>query len=98
MKEENSAMAGDSHADANAYELEWQFVPRLAVEHLGSQKYSSSTKALRELIANSLDARATAVDIALNENTMGGLESVAVSDNGRGISPRDLRTRFVTAQ
>jgi hypothetical protein len=79
---------------STTYDLDWEFDPRLAVEHLGSQKYPTSTKALRELVANALDARATLVEINLNENTMGGLESVTVRDNGDGISSTDLRERF----
>jgi len=78
-----------------SYELEWHFSDRVATEHLGSQKYSTSTKAIRELVANAFDAEATAVRVDLNENALGGLESIIVTDNGRGISPQALRDRFV---
>lgn len=45
--------------DGAVYELPWEFNKRLTTEHLGAQKYTTSTKALRELVANSLDAQAT---------------------------------------
>lgn len=70
-------------------------MPRVATEHLGSQKYSTSTKAIRELVANALDAGATVVKIEIQENKLGGTECVTVSDNGKGISPGELRDRFV---
>ena len=79
----------------SSYELAWQYCDRVATEHLGSQKYSTSTKAIRELVANALDAGATVVRIDLQENTIGGLDCVTVSDNGSGISPEVLRERFV---
>jgi hypothetical protein len=72
--------------DDLVHDLSWEFEPRLAVEHLGSQKYPTSTKALRELVANALDAGATTVNIELIENQMGGLDGVTVTDNGQGRS------------
>ena len=80
---------------AQSYELEWQFVSRLAAEHLGRDKYSTSTKALGELVSNSFDADATQVSIDLKFNDLDGFESVVISDNGNGISPDQLRNRFV---
>lgn len=77
-----------------SYELEWKFSDRLITEHLGCLKYSSSTKALRELVANSLDANATWIKIDLKHNELGEPEILIVADNGRGISPRVLRERF----
>jgi hypothetical protein len=87
MREESS--------DSRTYELQWHFVPRIATEHLGSLKYSSTTKAIRELVANALDAEATIVKIEFKENKLGGIESIVISDNGRGISPVELQERFV---
>ena len=78
-----------------SYELPWTFCDRVATEHFGSQKYSTSVKAIRELVANSLDADATEVRIELNENEGGGLDSVQIWDNGKGISPQVLEERFV---
>lgn len=41
--------------ERKTYELSWQFNPRLITSHFGKSKYSSTVKALRELVANSLD-------------------------------------------
>ena len=38
------------------YEIPWRYDERLAPEHLGSQKYSSSSRALGELVANGFDS------------------------------------------
>lgn len=92
---EQDISMGDESNGGSSYELPWQFSDRVVTEHLGSQKYSTSTRAIRELVANSLDAGATCVRIHLQENAIGGLESVTVSDNGSGISPEVLRERFV---
>jgi hypothetical protein len=47
----------DNHVGAGmTYDLDWQFNDRVATEHFGSQKYSTSTRALRELLANFLHA------------------------------------------
>lgn len=80
---------------AKSYRLGWKFVPRLATEHLGQDKYSTSMRAVGELVSNSFDARATKVTIGLNENELGGVTSILVADNGIGISPTDVRERFV---
>jgi hypothetical protein len=81
--------------DSRSYELEWQFLQRIAFEHLGSQKYSNSTTAIGELVANALDAQATRVEIDVTPNDLGGVESVTIQDNGKGISPEELAGRFV---
>ena len=51
--------------DAQSYELQWRFQPRLATEHLGSHKYSTTSRAIRELVANALDAGATNIRTAV---------------------------------
>ena len=78
-----------------SYELPWQFEPRLATDHLGSQKYSTSTRAMGELVANALDAGASRIEITLGHNPLGGLDSLSITDTGRGISRADLAGRFV---
>ena len=77
------------------YELEWKYNPRLVTNHLGRSKYSSTVKALRELIANAFDARASKVTVTLQANELGEVLSLTVRDNGHGISPEVLRTRFI---
>lgn len=77
-----------------SYELDWVYEPRLVAEHFGRAKYSSSTTALGELIANALDAGAHRVDVDTTANPLGGLLSIAVSDNGQGMTANDLRKRF----
>jgi DNA mismatch repair ATPase MutL len=57
-----------------------------------SRKLSSTnhivepSNAIKELIDNAIDARATAVTILVAENT---LDSIEVKDNGHGIGPDD---------
>src|SRR5674476_1599222 len=73
--------------ERRSYELTWRYESRVATQHLGSQKYSTSTRAIGELVANSLDAGASIIDIELVENDLGGVEKVVIADNGCGISP-----------
>ena len=47
--------------------------------------------AVKELVENSIDAGATAVTVELTD---GGLTTLRVSDNGRGIPPDQLRMAF----
>lgn len=78
-----------------SYELQWQFEPRLATDHLGSQKYSTSSRALGELVANALDAGASRIEMAITHNALGGVESLLVKDSGQGMGPEELASRFV---
>lgn len=80
-----------------SYELAWRYENRVATQHLGSQKYSTSGRAIGELVANALDAEgdATLIDIEIVENALGGTEKVVITDNGKGISPEEIRERFV---
>ena len=80
------------------YPLDFSYQPRLPAEHFGGRKYSRSVRALSELVANSFDADARSVTIEVQKNDMGGISSVLVSDDGRGISPEDLRDRFVVGR
>ena len=78
-----------------SYELAWRYESRVATQHLGSQKYSTSSRAIGELVANALDADATLIDIEIVENALGGTEKVVITDDGKGMSPEQLRERFV---
>jgi hypothetical protein len=55
---------------------------------------TSPTKALAELIWNSLDADATEVDVAFERNVMGGLDAIQVRDNGLGMTHEQALTGF----
>jgi len=78
------------------YDLTWQYEPRLIAEHFGRSKYAASTTALGELVANSLDAEAVLVDVDLKVNDLGGTESIRVKDDGCGMTPAELKTRFAS--
>jgi hypothetical protein len=96
MAEQSQRRKGEPNVAApkTSYELKWEFSERLTTEHLGCQKYSTSTKAVRELVANSLDADATLITIKIVENSLGDVDSLIINDNGRGISPTILNERF----
>lgn len=54
--------------------------------------YSRLPNAVAELIANSYDADATRVDVAVDTS---GTQSVRVVDNGHGMSPADLADKYL---
>jgi hypothetical protein len=87
-------MARKTDRKARDYEVQWQFDPRIIGEHFGYRKYSSSARAIGELVANSLDAGARDVRIDLVENELTGIEQVRIADNGRGMSREDIEKRF----
>jgi len=78
------------------YELDWLFERRVATQHLGALKYTTSAKALCELIANGFDAGANVISVSITENGLGGVESIKVKDDGHGISPDVLKERFIS--
>lgn len=47
---------------------------------------------IKELIENSLDAKATSIKIEIEE---GGIKSIVITDNGCGISSEDVETAFM---
>ena len=63
----------------------------------GIKKHLNSTtpaQAISEYIWNGLDAQATEIDVSYIENSMGGLDSLVVSDNGVGICSSLLDDKF----
>lgn len=63
-------------------------LPQSTIHLLGSaQALTTSTSLVKELIDNSLDAKATSVEILISQNT---LDKIQVRDNGRGIPLEDL--------
>ncbi|KAI9727947.1 MAG: hypothetical protein M1828_005352 [Chrysothrix sp. TS-e1954] len=64
-----------------------QELPPTTVRIIGSsQVLSDPASVVKELIDNSLDARANAVSVEISANT---LDIVQVRDNGHGVSPED---------
>ncbi|MGB0894183.1 MAG: ATP-binding protein [Parashewanella sp.] len=51
------------------------------------KRFSSFTPSqmIAEYIWNGLDAEATRIDVVLNNNQLGGIESIEIHDNGKGI-------------
>lgn len=50
--------------------------------------------AIAELVWNGLDANANEVKVTLNRNSMGGIESVVVTDNGHGLPDAEVVEAF----
>ncbi len=78
------------------YELDWSFERRLATQHLGAYKYTTSAKALSELVANGFDAGANNITVSIKENDLGGVEAIVITDDGSGITSAVLKERFIT--
>ena len=72
---------------------EFTFSPRI-LEHLVISAYNSVRKCLAEIVANSYDADAQAVNVSIpdviDENA-----AISVSDDGIGMSPEDLKSKFL---
>ena len=70
-----------------------KFSPRI-VDHLGISAYNSVNKCLSELVVNAYDADASIVDITLPD-TMDENAYIEIADDGFGMSPEDLRDKFL---
>lgn len=79
---------------ANKFQLKIEYEDHVVSEQLGKNKYARLGTAFGELIANSLDAKATRITVNTTENAMGSVETVTISDNGTGITPTVLNERF----
>ena len=64
------------------------------LEHLGIAAYNSVRKCLAELVANSYDADATEASVTLPD-TIDENAIIVVEDNGLGMSPADLCSKFL---
>lgn len=65
----------------------------LTIEHLGSNMYSRLPNAVAELVANAYDADATCVEVRIGGNVPE--QTIAVSDNGHGMSWDDLNEKYL---
>lgn len=74
--------------------FEFEMQPQVLTKHLGADLYSSPADALSQLVANSLDADCSRVDITVTRNMLDAPESVTVSDDGHGICLSDLEFAF----
>lgn len=67
------------------------------IEHLGLRLYQNRPdKVIGELVSNSWDADATRVDVRLSHSEDGLLSSIAVFDNGSGMSHAVLQDAYLT--
>ena len=64
------------------------------LDHLGIQMYQSPTAAIAELISNSWDADADAVNVALPADTDDKAQ-IVISDNGAGMTRQECEDRYL---
>jgi hypothetical protein len=96
-KSKGAGVVTTSMEDVKRFSLFIKASPRVLTEHLGRQKYSTPAKALAELIMNGFDADARLVQVHLYRNALGLIiDSIAVTDNGAGMTEWDLKERFQT--
>ena len=63
-------------------------------DHLRKLSTRRPLQAIQELIWNSLDADATRVEVVLEKNLWGGIQRIAIVDNGEGILPARVFDAF----
>jgi len=63
-------------------------------DHLALLSRAKPMAAMAELIWNALDAEATEVRIVFCENTLGGLETIRIVDNGHGLAYAEAAAAF----
>lgn len=81
--------------EPKTHQFRWRYQQRITTEHLGVRKYTTSTRAIGELVANGLDAGATRVTVELRESELGNADSIIVTDNGSGICLDEFKRRFM---
>lgn len=72
--------------------LELTFDP-MTIEHLGSNMYSRLPNAVAELVANAYDADAQRITVRVRGT--GETQTIAVEDDGHGMSREDLRSKYL---
>lgn len=75
-----------------AQSLTLSFDP-MTIEHLGSNMYSRLPNAVAELVANAFDADASDIEVRLTGT--GTSQTIAVVDNGHGMSRDDLQEKYL---
>ncbi|MEX2158361.1 MAG: ATP-binding protein [Dehalococcoidia bacterium] len=73
--------------------IEYSLHPELLSRQLGRDMYKAP-EALKQLIANALDADSSRVDVTIYYNDMETPSRVVISDDGRGIPPADMLPSF----
>lgn len=73
---------------------EQTFVIEVQEDFLERQAKAPPIQALAELIWNALDAEATRVDVSWEDDFLGGMRSIAVTDNGHGFPRTEAETLF----
>ncbi|MBM2810068.1 MAG: repair protein, partial [Chloroflexi bacterium] len=74
--------------------IAFEMQPQLLTKQLGADLYPSPGDALCQLIANCLDADSSRVEITVGRNELGAPTTLALVDDGCGISLRDLQESF----
>lgn len=85
-------MATKDTAKSPGTDLVLKFDPR-TIEHLGSNMYSRLPNAVAELVANAYDADATYISVSVQGS--GESQRIVVGDNGHGMSPDDVRDKYL---
>lgn len=89
---ESEGVLADKMEDTEDSKLEMTFMPS-TIEHLGARLYSTLPPIISELIANSLDADASTIEISLNDRE--DEKTVSVKDDGNGMSFEEINTKFL---
>jgi len=65
------------------------------IDHLGLKMYTTLPPVISEVVANSWDAEATEVDIAIPDGTIDDKSEVSVADNGYGMSYEEINDEYL---
>lgn len=65
--------------------IQFKMQPQVLAKHLGADLYSSPGDALCQLVANSLDANSSLVEVNVIRNELDAPQTIIIKDDGRGI-------------
>jgi hypothetical protein len=77
----------------NRRTIDFSLHPELLSKQLGTDMYRAA-EALKQLVANALDADSSRVDVRIHFNELDAPERVLISDDGVGISPSEMEDAF----